>query len=141
MPERKAGFRLSVADGLFIAAAAVAFVFLRERLGTGSWVIPFAVGHFFLFCNVFRVRRAYELAWAAVFLANAAAWVAVGRFSWGVVLATQVPFTLAAIGLEMRSRKYHGIGCRLINAAHIDEWATPPRRGGDSSATTLRTPP
>jgi len=122
MPERKAGFRLSVADVVFLAAAAAAFVLLRGRLGTGAWVIPLAVGHFFLFCNVFRVRRAYELAWAAVFLVNAAAWMLTGHFSWGGVLAVQAPFTLAAIGLEMRSREYHGIGCRRINAVHIEEW-------------------
>jgi hypothetical protein len=121
-PERKAGFRLSVADAVFIAAAAGAFVLLRGRLGPGAWVIPLAVGHLFLFCNVFRVRRAYELAWAAVLLVNAAAWMLTGHFSWGGVLAVQAPFTLAAIGLEMRSRAYHGIGCRRINAAHIDEW-------------------
>jgi hypothetical protein len=122
MYERKAGFRLSVADVLFIAASAAAFVVLRGQLGTGAWGIPFAVGHFFLFCNVFRVRRAYELAWAAVFLANAATWAAAGHFSWGMVLATQAPFTLAAIGAEMRSRAYHGVGCRRLNAAHIDAW-------------------
>lgn len=121
-PLRTAGARLSVVDAVFIAAAAAATVFLKERLGDTVWVIPFAVGHFFLFCNVFRVRRSYELAWVAALFLNIGAWALVGRFSWPLVLAAQAPFTLAAIGLEMRSREYHGIGCRRINAAHIDEW-------------------
>jgi len=125
MSERKAGFRLSVVDVLFIAAAAVATVFLRGRLGINVWVIPFAVGHFFLFCNVFRVRRNYELAWVAIFFANVAAWALADRFSWPPVLLTQAPFTLITIGLEMRSRDYHGIGCRRINAAHREEWLKP----------------
>jgi hypothetical protein len=122
MSERKAGFRLSAVDVAFIAVAAVATALLRGQLGENVWVIPFAVGHFFLFCNVFRVRRKYELAWVAVFFVNVTAWAAAGRFSWLWVLASQVPFTLIAIGLEMRSREYHGIGCRRINAAHIDAW-------------------
>jgi hypothetical protein len=121
-PRRKAGFRLSAVDVAFIAAAGAATALLQDRLGSSVWVIPFAVGHFFLFCNVFRVRRAYELAWVAAFFVNAAAWAAAGRFAWLTVLASQAPFTIAAIVLEMRSREYHGIGCRRINAAHLEEW-------------------
>jgi len=121
-PRRRAGFRLSGVDFAFIAAAVVATILLWDRLGTTVRVVPFAVGHFFLFCNVFRVRRAYELAWVAVFFVNAAAWAAAGRFSWLEVLAAQAPFTIAAIVLEMRSREYHGVGCRRINAAHLEEW-------------------
>lgn len=121
-PLRTAGFRLSAVDAAFIAAAAIATILLRGRLGDTVWVIPFAVGHFFLFCNVFRVRRSYELAWVAALFLNIGAWALVGRFSWPLVLAAQAPVTLAAIVLEMRSREYHGIGCRRINAAHLDEW-------------------
>jgi hypothetical protein len=125
MSRRTAGFRLSVVDVLFIAAAAAGVVLLRERLGTWVWSIPFAVGHFFLFCNVFRVRRSYELAWVAIFFVNAAAWVLAGRFSWLGLLAVQTPVTLAVFVLEMRSRSYHGIFCRRLNP-HLDEWL----RGG-----------
>jgi formate hydrogenlyase subunit 3/multisubunit Na+/H+ antiporter MnhD subunit len=121
MSERKAGFRLSIVDVLFIAAAAVAVVLLRERLGTWVWSIPVAVGHFFLFCNVFRVRRSYELIWVGIFFANAAAWVALDRFSWLNLLAVQTPFTLAAFVLEMRSRRYHGIFASRLNP-HLEDW-------------------
>lgn len=121
-PRRTAGFRLSAVDVGFLALAAVAVVLLRERLGTWVWIIPLAVGHFFLFCNVFRVRRSYELAWVGVLFCNLIAWTAADRFSWAGVLAVQAPFTLAAILLEMRSDRYHGIFCRRINARHIDDW-------------------
>jgi hypothetical protein len=120
MTGRTAGFRLSVVDVAFLAIAAAAFVLLRPSMGDGAWVIPFAAGHFFLFCNVFRVRRSYELAWTAVFLVNAIAWTAAGRFPWGLVTAVQAPFTIAAIALEMRSPAYHGILARRINP-RLDE--------------------
>ncbi|HZE97975.1 MAG TPA: hypothetical protein VE981_13180 [Planctomycetota bacterium] len=62
------------------------------------------MGPFFLFCNVFRVRRAHELVWAAA-----------DRFSWPAVFPAQRPFTLTAIGAEIRSRECHRIGCRRIH--------------------------
>ncbi|HEX7901733.1 MAG TPA: hypothetical protein VF950_28495 [Planctomycetota bacterium] len=108
----KPGFRFSVVDGIFLLLCAGAIVLLRERMGTFVWIIAAAAGHFFLFCNVFRVRRSYELAWTAVFLANVAAWTFSGRFSWTGILAVQLPVTLAAIALEIRSPRYHGIFSR-----------------------------
>ena len=121
MSRRTAGFRLSIVDVVFIAAAAAAGVLLRERLGTAVWIIPVAVGHFFLFCNVFRVRRSYELAWVGILFCNMAAWVFTDRFSWLNVLAVQTPFTLAVFVLEMRSRRYHGIFARRLNP-RLDDW-------------------
>ena len=121
MSERTAGFRLSVVDVLFITAAAAATALLRERLGTWVWSIPVAVGHFFLFCNVFRVRRSYELAWVGVFFVNAGLWVLLDRFSWPTLLAVQAPFTLATFVLEMRSPRYHGIFARRLNP-RLDDW-------------------
>lgn len=115
MSERKAGFRLSIVDVLFILAAGVAVLLLQSRLGIWVWSIPVAVGHFFLFCNVFRVRRSLELIWTAILFCNAAAWVAADRFTWAAVLLVQTPFTLAAIVLEMRSSRYHGIFFRRLN--------------------------
>jgi len=124
MSKRAAGFRLSIVDVVFILAAAAAVVLLRERLGTAVWIIPLAVGHFFLFCNVFRVRRAYELAWVGILFCNMGTWVLADRFSWLNVLAVQTPFTLAAFVMEMRSRQYHGIFARRLNP-HLDEWLSP----------------
>ena len=124
-PRRTAGFRLSVVDVAFIASMTVAFFYLRPRLGDAVWAIPFAAGHFFLFCNVFRVRRSYELIWVGVFLVNALAWWASGRFPWGWVTLVQTPFTIAAIVAEMRSPAYHGILSRRINP-RLDEYLSSP---------------
>lgn len=108
----KPGFRFSVVDGLFLLLCAGATLLLRERLGTFVWIIAAAAGHFFLFCNVFRVRRSYELVWSAVFLANVTAWTWAGRFSWWGVLGVQLPVTALVIVLEIRSPRYHGIFSR-----------------------------
>jgi len=98
---------------VFLAVCAVGTWLLRDVLADAVWVIPFAAGHFFLFCNVFRVRRKYELLWAGYFLVNAAAWWTVlGHFPWLLIFALQTPATLAAIVAEIRSPHYHGIFCR-----------------------------
>jgi hypothetical protein len=111
---RTAGFRLSVADGITIALGAVATAATIGPLGPMAGLFPMAVGHFFLFCNVFRVRRRYELAWTAVFLVNFTAWTYT-EFSWTGVLAIQLPVTAAAIALEMRSPRYHGVFAARLN--------------------------
>lgn len=108
----KPGFRFSAVDGLFLALCAGATVLLRETLGTFVWIIAAAAGHFFLFCNVFRVRRSYELIWTAVFLVNVTAWTWAERFSWPAVLSVQLPVTVLFIALEIRSPRYHGVFSR-----------------------------
>jgi hypothetical protein len=77
-----------------------------------QWVIPIAAGHFFLFCNVFRLRRSYELVWTGVFIANVTVWLYLVDFSWAGVLAAQLPLTALLIAMEVRSSRYHGIGSR-----------------------------
>ena len=72
-------------------------------------LFPIVLGHFFLFCNVFRVRRKYELIWAFLFIVNAGAWWLCDSFGWWPVLATQAPITLFFIAKEVVSPEYHGI--------------------------------
>jgi hypothetical protein len=110
---RRRGFRLSVADAAIIVVSAVATWRLLPVIGTYAWFVPIAVGHFFLFCNVFRIRRRYELIWAACFLGNVALWRFAGDeiTPWGV-LACQAPLTIGLIAMECLSPRYHGIFCR-----------------------------
>lgn len=91
----------------------------RQEFPLG-WVVPVAVGHFFLFCNVFLVRRRLELVWAAVFVANVAAHVAFDAFDPWRPLLWQAPVTLAVIAWQMRSPWYHGIFARRINPRLAD---------------------
>ncbi|MHC4135708.1 MAG: hypothetical protein ACYS0K_12065 [Planctomycetota bacterium] len=116
------GFRFSARDAVALTAAAVATWLLLPRIGSFAWLFPFALGHFFLFCNVFRVRRGYELIWAAGFLLNFGAWAVSGAFDWLGVLAVQTPLTLLLIGVEIRSPRYHGVFAR----APVDGSEPPP---------------
>lgn len=124
-PARTWGARFFATDAVALLAGAA----LTWALATWSpegerWVAGLpaaALGHFFLFCNVFRVRRRYELAWAAAFLVNVAAWHLAGALSWGAVLAVQTPLTALAIGAEVRSPEYHGVLARRLNP-HLDRW-------------------
>jgi hypothetical protein len=106
------GFRFSAADAAALAVAAAATWLLHPHLGFVAWILPFALGHFFLFCNVFRIRRSYELIWAAGFVLNFGAWALSGSFDWLGVLAVQTPLTVFVIVLEIRSPRYHGIFAR-----------------------------
>src|SRR5262245_6473937 len=80
--------------------------------GFGLW-IAVAIGHFFLFCNVLRLSRVLELAWAAAFVLGA------GAVRSGVAVAP----VLAAIGaaslvvtvVAIARPSYHGVMWRWIN--------------------------
>jgi hypothetical protein len=102
------GFRFSPTD----AAALIAFGALAaglHRLDSSLWwVAVVAAGHFFLFCNVFRVARRRELVWAGLFVVNVGLWVLLGRLDWFSVLACQMPVSSGVIAWEIKTLCYHG---------------------------------
>lgn len=104
------GFRLSFTDMAVIGLTMIAIFEMARRGLPFGWILICVVGHFFLFCNVFRVRRSYELMWAVAFLVNVAFWI-VWQLSleWLPPLLTQFPITMIVIGMEIRSPQYHGI--------------------------------
>lgn len=106
----KAGFRFSATDAAVIAISVGATWLLRQRLGPFVWMIPLVVGHFFLFCNIVRMRPGYELIWAATYVANMLVWIGSGAFSWAPVLAIQLPLTAGLVALHVRSPRYRGVG-------------------------------
>jgi hypothetical protein len=103
------GFRFSVIDGLAIVICIVTTYFVYPIIEADAYLFPVVLGHFFLFCNIFRVRRNYELCWSALFLINFSYWRFYSDFNWLVLLACQTPVTLTAISAEIRSSNYHGI--------------------------------
>jgi hypothetical protein len=113
--KRSWGFRFSLADALaLLVLAAVAVVLYR----TGNllwWLVLFVGGHFFLFCNVFRVNRRCELTWAGLLLLNAGLWSFRNHLDWLHVVACQIPVSIAVIVSEIRSSTYHGILADRIN--------------------------
>lgn len=102
------GFRFSLIDGVAIAVCAAATYFSFPALGSVVWMFPFVLGHFFLFCNVFRIHRNLELIWAGCFVLNYCV-CAILEIDWRLVFAFQIPITTLLIAIEIRSPRYHGI--------------------------------
>lgn len=118
---RTHGLRLSLTDVVvLIAGGLIGIVGFPFTEGL-SLFVPFVVLHFFLFCNVFRIRRVPELIWAAVFLLNCTAWIATGNLNLAAICGAQLPVTLLLIGYELRQPTYHGICAQRINP-RLDEY-------------------
>lgn len=103
------GFRFSATDALAIVVCAGVTYFGLPIVGPLVWFCPFVLGHFFLFCNLFRIRRTPELVWAGGFLAIVAgcliANVSVLHAMWLVL-----PLTIGVLTYSVRRSDYHGIG-------------------------------
>ena len=109
------GMRFSFTDFVVLAVAALGAWRLFSLGHPLWWIVVAVVGHFFLFCNVFRVRRTLELWWAVVFVVNVSACFAFGKIDWWPAMGLQLPVTILVICLELRSSSYHGIGAQWIN--------------------------
>ena len=109
-----AGFRFSAADGAAIVFCAILTWSTWSPLGSLAALFPVVLGHFFLFCNIFRIPRKPELVWSSVFLVNVAVWLYLGQFAWLRVLAIQTPVTVLLIAVAVFSKDYHGIGYSLL---------------------------
>jgi hypothetical protein len=92
----------------------VAVLLLTGLLAWASWnihwefgfAVAFVVGHFFLFCNVFRIGCKHELIWAALFTANMLAAASFARWSWTTGMLAHLPVTAAVlVDAKFRKRK------------------------------------
>jgi hypothetical protein len=123
-----AGFRMSLYDWLFVITTAIATIPLVAYAGAFGWLLPYVVGHFFLFCNVFRVRRRLELIWAAIFVCVFALCIYAGTNgvlpmmirSAGSInpfppMLAQMNVTIIFIILTLRHESYHGIAWKKFN--------------------------
>jgi hypothetical protein len=124
MPDRefKPGFRLSIVDVIVLLAGIPAVVWLSHDFPVMAFVIAFALGHFFLFCNVFRIARPLELIWAGVFTGLAGATISSGRPGWPSTIVISLAVTVVVVLIEMRKPSYHGVGWKRINPGLIDWW-------------------
>jgi len=109
------GFRFSLADAVaifaFMSAAGVFW-----RLGNLLWwMLLIVAGHFFLFCNVFRIVRNREWAWAGLFILNVGVWTWLELLTWPCVLLCQLPITVGIVVADMRSPGYHGVFASWLN--------------------------
>jgi len=102
------GFRIMWWDPVVMLLCAVLVWAGWDLLGPWTLLAPFVLGTFFLFCNVFRVRRNLELLWGATFVVNVALWMRWDPSLAGM-LATQSGVTALVIGLTVRSPGYRGV--------------------------------
>ncbi|MBL9182708.1 MAG: hypothetical protein JNN17_11240 [Verrucomicrobiaceae bacterium] len=123
LPARSHGFRMSALDGVVLLLGTILTIWLRNEAFPLWWIVPMALGHFFLFCNVFLVWRRLELVWAAVFVILISGHLACGHTDWLSPLMMQMPVTLIVLWLQIRSPWYHGIFARQINP-RLDDFLT-----------------
>lgn len=114
-PGFRPGFRLGRFDMVFLGLGAAAAYF-AFTLGSLKVAIPaYVILTFFLYCNVFRIRRTPELIWAGSFTLITLASFYFGWPSWPMVFAAGITLTIVLIVLEMRHPSYHGIFWRSLN--------------------------
>lgn len=109
------GFRFSLTDaiaiGMFLTVAGGLW-----HLGNPLWwLLVMAAGHFFLFCNVFRIVRHRELIWAGLFVVNVGVWTWLEHLTWSGVLLCQLPITVVLIIADIRAAEYHGVFANKLN--------------------------
>ena len=116
------GFRLSALDVVVLVLGFGASVFLGALFWWVGILIAFVVGHFFLFCNVFRLSRPPELVWAGVFVTAAGATIVWDVPGWMGTMVISLCMTVLVVALEMRKPSYHGVGWQRINPGLPDWW-------------------
>lgn len=119
--KRTWGFRFSFVDGIVLLAALIGTSWLTNEIGDMGYLPVFVVMHFFLFCNVFRIRRKPELIWAFAFVLLTCLLLAFVRFSSIVLMVYQLPVTVVLIVRGIRLPDYHGVFARQLNSK-LDEY-------------------
>jgi len=117
----KPGFRISLTDAAFLAVMLLlgGFLLLQGSAFAGTALLT-ATLQFFLFCNVFRIRRKPELAWAVVYLVIFGAALYREWSPW-ITAMLALAAGAVAIALELRHPGYHGVFWKRINPG-LPEW-------------------
>lgn len=82
--------------------------------------VVFVLVHFFVFCNVLRLPRRLELAWAGVFCVLASG-AGCGLVAWPIIFGVSGALTVLVATLGIRLPSYHGAGWRRINPG-LPQW-------------------
>jgi hypothetical protein len=121
IPKFAPGFRLSLRDAIVLVFGIGSSIVLGKTFWPASLMIVFAVGHFFLFCNVFRISRRLELIWAGIFVTLSGATILTEFPGWFSTLAISFSATIGVIAFEMKKPSYHGVGWKKINP-NLKNW-------------------
>lgn len=120
MKEFNPGFRLSLLDVIILILGVVGTLIFLPISKINSFIIAFVVGHFFLFCNVFRISRPLELIWATLLILFGVLIEIFRLFNWYIVAIIMVAVTFGIILIEMRKKSYHGIMWQRFNPNLVD---------------------
>jgi hypothetical protein len=123
-PEFSPGFRFSAFDAILLVAGALGAWLAWSRISWLGFIVAFVVGHFFLFCNVFRISRSLELIWAAVFLVLTRFTITTGQPTWTTTATLSLALTAVLICIELRKPSYHGVGWDRFNPNLRRWWDT-----------------
>ena len=106
--------------GILIAGISASVLLARfdERFGM---VLLFVLTHFFLFCNVLRMSRSYELLWAVLFvlLAGSTFYFSFPLMHYTLSVMLVVTVTLSTVQIMQPS--YHGVLWRQVNP-NLKQW-------------------
>ncbi len=111
--DRPWGFRFSTMDAMIFTGGFLATIVLWSLVDCFALLVPYLLGHFFLFCNTFRVGGERSLIWVGTFLANVYFWPQTQNLF--LHLAIQAVITLILIVQCILGRNYHGLACTQIN--------------------------
>ena len=109
------GFRFLKHDAVVLLLGAVGVAYFFKPFFVASFVIAMAVGHFFMFCNVFRLSRIPELIWAGGFLLLVAIHLRTGFIEISLVALLSILLSVTLIATELRKPSYHGIFWKQLN--------------------------
>ncbi|MBF0420248.1 MAG: hypothetical protein HQL78_08800 [Magnetococcales bacterium] len=115
------GFRISIMDGFILISGLIGSLLCMEIEVWFGIAIVFIVGHFFLFCNVFRISRPLELTWAALCILLLGSTILFQKPGWLPSFALSVVMTIVVVVIQMRQPSYHGIGWKTINPK-LPQW-------------------
>jgi hypothetical protein len=117
------GFRLSEIDVGVLILGILASILLARFDESFAVILLFTVAHFFLFCNVLRMSRPLELAWAALFVLLAGSTVRTGFPPWSYTFSAMLAVTIILAVVQILRPSYHGVFWRQFNPNLPQWWA------------------
>ncbi len=137
VPAFHPGFRLSALDVVVLLIGAMASLLLHSMENPLGLIIFFTLAHFFLFCNILRMCRRFELIWAAFFLLFSASTILFRLPSWAGTVVIMLGITIIITVLQMRLPSYHGVFWKRINPDLPRWWEEHVARKGNNATTPL----
>jgi hypothetical protein len=110
----KPGFRISKFDLLFLLFGLIISIIVASIEIKYAIIIFIPFAAFFLFCNVFRVRRIPELIWALFFILNTSI-CGIYEISLIISFIPNVLLLIILIFNEFFHPSYHGLWWERIN--------------------------